>query len=348
MSKFITLSSAFLLVVFQFAAPLALAESARIGVIAPLTGDAAGWGETFKSAYKLHQDDAAARGLSSIQVLWEDDQATPTNTIAAFRKLAAQDVLLVVTLSAAPSNAVAPLAEQLKIPLVAVSVDPQASRGRKWVVNFWLTPEAGAHALAGEVRRKGYHRVARVSTMHEGILAVNHAFDKEIGAELEMLLDQEFAPDVRDFRTVVARIKALRGLDALGIFMMPGQSGLCAKQLRAAGVTAPFFTNAAASTKGETTAAQGALAGVSYYDSTVDPSFLLRFQQKFPGVSSFGAAIAYDLFNMISMTPGSQPLTRDEMNLYLHNIKDYSGASGTFSATSDGTFTLPATIKTLP
>jgi ABC-type branched-subunit amino acid transport system substrate-binding protein len=72
---------------------------------------------------------------------------------------------------------------------------------------------------------------------------------------------------------------------------------------------------------------------------------LSEYGNKFPNSTPFGAANGHDAILLISDAINKNFKDANSINTYLHKVKDFSGATGTFSSSSDNRFTLPATVK---
>ena len=101
--------------------PAAHAETIHFGAVLPLTGPAAVTGLQQMRGIQFAVDQANAAGGvrgNKIEVLFEDNQAKPKQSVRLFNKLADQQVPLIFTGWSGPSLAMAPLATSRKILLV--------------------------------------------------------------------------------------------------------------------------------------------------------------------------------------------------------------------------------------
>lgn len=322
-------------------------EPLRVGVIAPLSGDAASWGTSFRAAMELAHESLDEFSRRSLVLAFEDDQMQPKNTITAFHKLlAAQDMDVVVNLSSGTANALAPLTEQRRVPLIAVASDPKIVEGRRYAFNFWVTPEAEARALLNECQRRGYKRIARISAVHNGAEAANRAFDDANQGRIKLIYDEEILLEARDFRAAISKLRSLEGLDAIIPVLFPGQLSAFAVQARRAGITAPFFGWEFFEDSNEIRAAKGALDG-AWYVNGADGSdaFTKSFRDRHPELSLFAAANGHDLVYLLVAAVKEGTPTGERVRQFLAELRDFKGVLGTYSATGDGRFSLPAAIK---
>jgi hypothetical protein len=82
----------------------------------------------------------------------------------------------------------------------------------------------------------------------------------------------------------------------------------------------------------------------SPFELELSLEFTETYTEKYPGASLIIAPNCHDL---ILMTAAGLRQTNDKKTLseFFHSIKDFRGAMGTYSATNDNRFTLPATVK---
>lgn len=346
MLKKIIISLLALLCAFGAEASDLNSKKVKIGVIVPLSGEAASIGEAVKNSMLMAYEKLPSQKQSKIELLFEDDGLQPKNAVTAFNKLVSVNgAQVIINVSSGTAKAISPLAEQKKIPFLAVASDPQIVAGRKYVMNFWVSPEEETRIMLPEIVRQGYKNLARISTIQEGVLSANRAFDAQNNGKVKIAIDEEYAPDVKDFKPFIAKLQNAKEIDAVLVGLLPGQLGIFAKQLRQSGVTIPIFGWEILEDSNEVKASDGALVG-AWYVNAADPSntFLSEYRKRFPDGSLFAAANGYDLILLMGEAVG-QSTDSEEINRFLHTLKDFEGTLGRYSASSDNRFTLPAAIK---
>lgn len=319
----------------------------RIGVILPLTGDGASTGAAVRNGMMLALEKLPRAVREQMQIYYEDDALQPKQTLAAYRELRQmKDIQAVVSLSSSTSKSLAPLTDLDQIPQIAIATDPKVVQGRKWVVNFWVTAEEEARLAAAEAVKRGYKRIARISSIHDFPLAMKEHFDKARAGRIQIALDEDYAPDNKDFRTYLAKLRQQKDMDAVLMVLMPGQLGVFAKQLRASGINLPMFGIETFEELSEVQASEGALIG-QWYVNTDDPNhlFIDEFKARFPKSSLYGASNGHDIMLLLGSAVEHGYRTTAQVNQYLHTLKDFTGALGAYSASGDNRFTLPAAVK---
>lgn len=103
-----------------FSAPVAKAETLRIGIIQDLSGPSSVRGESFLKVFRLAQEKIQQTLGTRIEFIIQDDSGNPSKAIEAFRFLKAKGVGLIIgstTLNC--TNAILPLASQLNTVLIS-------------------------------------------------------------------------------------------------------------------------------------------------------------------------------------------------------------------------------------
>ena len=323
-------------------------ERWRVPFILPLTGDAAAWGVSFRQGSEFALSELAPKTRERLHIIFDDDQLSSKQSLTVLHELlSAGAVTAVVNISSSTGNALAAITEPKKIPLLSVSSDQAISRGRRYAFNFWVTPEAEATTVIAELERRNMKRIARIYTTQSGVIAFVDAFDRENRGRIDVTLSQDFAGEIRDFRSFLPKLRAKQSkTDGILTLLLPGQIGLFAKQLRDARMKIPLFGVESIEDANEVKIAEGALEGVWYVNAaTAEPSFSARFLKMFPDTSSMVVAAAgYDSVKMLALALESG-VSSTQLHEFFHHLKDYRGALGKFSSTGDGRFTLPAEVK---
>ncbi len=320
---------------------------ARIGVLLSLSGEQQLFGSACRNAMELALRKLPEAKRSRLLLQFEDDRFRPSETVVVFNKLQSQNTPLhaVITFGSGTSKSVASRAEELRIPLVAIATDTRVSEGKSHVVNFWPTPDELVRVLVEEMTRLGYKRIARIGTIHDFTDKLNQVFDRTAGGQIKVALDDGFPIDARDFRPFIIKAKALGPLDGILITLLPPQVALFAKQARQLGLTTPLNGIEVFEDAAEVRASEGALVG-QWYVNADDPTaeFAKEYSEQYPGASTFAAGNCFDIVGILAdaVEPPSHP---EQINTYLHSLKDYHGVMGTYSAQPGNTFSFRAVVK---
>jgi len=315
----------------------------KIGVILGLTGPLTSWCEASQNAAELAKELLPDELKATTNLVFEDDGFDPKKTVAAFHKLMTVDkVDAIISWASGNSKAIAPLAEQRKIPLIAIAAsDPSLPKNRSFVFTMWTTPDSETAALLPYLRKRKMKHLVRVVTIQEGTLAMRESFDVLSKGEYHMVYDEQVDGAERDFRSILSRIRAKGEFDAFWMVLIPPQSGIFSRQARELGFTQPFFSYEMLEDVKEIQASRGALEGAIFATGAAgDRGFIDEFKKRYPNSATVTAAQTFDAVTLLA-----KGLRSGDATGFLRSLKDYQGASGIFSATGDGRFTLPATLK---
>jgi len=193
----------------------------RIGFIVPLSGPFAQNGRDILNGFLLLLDEVGYRaGGRPIQLIVEDDEAIPAQTLTKARKLVESDRvhLMAGTLLASSGYALAPYVDAQQIPMVfpVVSSDDLTQRRRStWIVRTGWTSSQPNHAF-GEYayRTLGYRTVATIALDYAFGWESVGGFQRTFEAEGGRIVQKTWTPvSVHDFAPYLAQIP--RDVDAV-------------------------------------------------------------------------------------------------------------------------------------
>ncbi len=342
--------------IFKFLAPVILLFSSpisaeyRIGVILPLTGDNASIGHFLKNGIDLARATLPKDEREKIKLYYEDDQLHGNKAVAAYHKLVSnENADAFIVLGSGTGNVIAPLAERDRKIMIAVGAsDATIVKGRNYSFIHWVAPEAEMRIVAEEMQRRGYTRIAFITTEQQGALAAKEAAEQAF-EKMEMkdrvVMNEVVGPGVRDFRALVAKARA-KGVDAFLVMLFPGSLSSFAKETRRQKLAADlagaeFFEDA-----DEVRASEGALTGQWYVNADESTGeFAALYAKTYKSHPGWGAANAYDVMKLFAQAVMRNGNDNGKIAGFLKTMKDYSGASGKYSATGDNRFDLPVAVK---
>ncbi|MBI4150063.1 ABC transporter substrate-binding protein [Candidatus Woesearchaeota archaeon] len=317
-----------------------------IGVPAPLTGDAAMMGTGFRDAIELAAEQANAKNTKyRYKVVFEDDQLDNAKTVSAFQKmLTADKINAVITFSSGSSHAVVPIAEENKIPLIAIASDPEIVNGKKYAFLHWVTPEAEAKIFAETVKKYGYKKIAIFSTNQQGVLAMHDELVNLLGDTM-FPVDEVFDPDVKDFRTAILKAEKAK-VDAYMLNFLPGQLIIAAKQVRELGVDKPLTAIEAFEYEEDP---YGVLEG-QWFVTGDEPAndFAQALQAEYNHAPTIGAANGYDAFNLlVAAFEKAGKNNPDGVVAELLKLQNFDGALGELAVDADHRVQSNAVVKVM-
>ncbi len=307
----------------------------RVGVIVPLTGPLADYGEAVRRGVESARHDYPER-FSKIELVYQDSAYDGKTAVNALQSLMArQDVDLYYTWGVSPNEAVLPVADARKLPVIAETTLKSSVVGKPFSVRAAPTGEMTAKVVASELAKRGYRSV--------GILLVDIPYYRDIveslkralkasGAAVEVM--DSFSPEANDFKSTITKLRA-KGYDAIGVFLLSDQVVTYYRQAHALHFAVQTFgASMHDSQELMTRAGQGA-EGALFVGYDVVPEFQSRWMREFNDDSRVGyGANAYDTALMIAELFGdgsSANLSSEATVARFATISPRQGVSGAFS-----------------
>jgi len=229
--------------------PAAKSDTVKIGAILPMTGDVATFGESSKNAIALAVEEVNSKGGilgKKVEVIYEDDSNTPSNSANAIQKLISNDKVVAVigSVSSKCSIAMGPIATQNKIPMISsTSTNPKVTTdGGEYVFRAcFIDPFQGtviAKFSTETLKAKTSAVLYDVSNDYSTGLAdyFKAGFEKQGGKVLAM---ESYNGGDQDFNAQLTKIKPMNP-EVILLADYYNTVGLIAKQARALGITATF------------------------------------------------------------------------------------------------------------
>src|ERR1700756_2281712 len=148
------------------------ADTIKVGVFGPLTGDAAATGAAEKEAVDLAiKDKNAAGGIrgKQIEAIYADDAGKPEEAVNVAKRLTARDnvSILIGSISSPASLAASQVAAQSETPQIVVSGTAQkiTTQGNKWVFRSPVPDTKLAGDLAAYIHEK-FPNVKKVAFLY--------------------------------------------------------------------------------------------------------------------------------------------------------------------------------------
>lgn len=358
------LVAGFVTVTFQSALADLSGRNVKIGVMLPLTGKGAEWGEAGQIGSQLAADEineAGGIGGVKIKLVFYDDHGAEAEGITIINKLAQRDKVLAISgpCFSSTTEVVFPLLKDLKVPTISYcSAKPGLSALSEWGFRNSLTSDK---QLAPVVTAwKAEYNIKKVVIIHDLEDAVSKAegtkvypllFKKEGIEIIEMLT---YRTKDTDFSAQITQAKALNP-DGIALGSCYQQAAAIIKEARKQGMDTPFIGGACTGAPGLIEIGGKATEGT--YVSTAawmdDPSekvqnFVKAIKARngnkaFP----YSAPRAYDNIYILKSIMEAEGVTnksddlgsdREKIKVGWTKVKDYPGVSGltTMNEVGDG------------
>lgn len=325
----------------------------KIGVIAPLVGDTAGYGQDVSAAAQLAVDEINKEGGINgrkLELIIENGGCNGKDATNAANKLINVDKVKVIVggYCSAETLAAAPLAEKAGVVLLSpASSNPAITDAGDFIFRITPSDALQGEAIAKEIYEQGITKVAVTHVNSDYNLALANAFKKNFEAlGGEITTTEIYEQDAKDFRTQVAKMRASR---PEGIYMVPyAEGGLLVKQIRELRIDVPLFGAETFNSKDIIEdAGEENIEGLVFAtprwneDSPKAKQFLQKVQQYRGGDLTLPvfAANSYDAVRLVAEaiknSPGKE-VSSESIKDYLYTVKDWDGAGGRLTIDENG------------
>lgn len=337
-------------------------EEINVGVLVPLTGGAASYGENARKGAELALKEFSAEHPDlRIRLVVEDSRGEPAVGLTAANKLVDLDgvVAIVGCVTSGVTLAIAPQANQWKIPIVSPGgSSPNLTTAGDYVFRTWPSDVFEADAMASHVASRGISKLAILRINNEYGAAMETAFRQKLqesAPAIAIVSAEVFEQGSREVRTQVLRIKRATP-DAIYFVGFPEAAVVFARNYAEAGLKMPVLATSAFEDPQVPRDSGGVLNGAVYTkpqsDSPTIPSFRAAYQASYgqePGVVS---DTAYDATKLIlnairSIVAEDQPVSGESVQRALLKVTNFAGASGQLSFDHNGDVVKPVVLFTL-
>ena len=324
----------------------------RVGAILPLTGGLAEYGVAAKNGIELAKEQHP-ESFTNIEFVYEDSQWDAKAAVSAFNKLVySGDVSLVFNWGNPTTEAIAPIAETSNIPLIGMTLDPSAARGKTRLIRS-INPAADfSKRLAEYLRQKGFKKLGVVLAQNTYVQGLYDGLKANLGADQQITTIATFNLSDMDFRAAISRAKQ-QSLDAIGVFLISGQVSTFYRQYQDQHVAVPTFGTDFFESATEIKMASGAMEGAVYPHLGVAPSFESQYTAKYKNDYQIAyAGNAYDMAMMIGalFNAAQAKLSTEKILDELHSSRSsMDGVTGAFkykhTQNGDSYFEFPVQLK---
>lgn len=184
-------------------------ETLKIGVILPLTGPAAVWGESIKNGIILAQKDLENQNIK-VDLIYEDGEASPSKSVSAFNKLVNVDkVDVVLSALSGPTVPLVDLAEEKSVPLIGIGLaNEEFASSSKYSYRVYSKNSDYAEKIISYVENNNYKKVGILIRADE----YGESLSKIIRPQLEkkeiFVFEEKILPTDTDYRTQIQKLKS--------------------------------------------------------------------------------------------------------------------------------------------
>ncbi len=335
---------------------ISFAKEVKIGVVLPLTGGVAAFGETSKKGLEVaHEQNSKLSNGDSVKLIIVDDRSDKVEAATSVKKLLDKDEVSVILGEVASSNsmAMAPVAEKAKTPMIThASTNPRVTKGKKYVTRAcFIDPFQGAVMAKYALDNRLNSAVVVTDAKQDYSVGLSKAFKKAYEAAGGKIVKTVLINSGdKDFNAQVASIKAANP-DIIAFTGYYNEAALLAKQARNMGLKSPFIGADGVGFPELVKIGGKATEGFMYTDhfneaaatSAEAKAYVEAYHKKFNGktADSMGA-LAADAYGMIiaamnkCIADKKQSDDKECINTNLRSTKDYKGITGVITINKDG------------
>jgi branched-chain amino acid transport system substrate-binding protein len=327
----------------------ASSKSINLGATLPLTGEVASYGQKAKRGIEMAvAEQNATGGLLGKQIVvdFQDDRNDKKEAVSIMTKFATIDKVPVVFGSAGSgvTLSIAPLANRYKVILISPtsSSSQLSTEGGQFFFRTVPADDKQAEVLSKWVFNSGAKRVAVIYTNNSWGQPLGEGFKKRFESLGGQVINSEGVQEnTADFRTIIAKLKGMKNLDAVVSPTYPKEGGTFVRQAKELGLGVPLyggdnwgspeFRNVAGD------AAEGSLyTAPSESTSPVFSAFAAKYKTKYGEEPDVFGAYAYDaafaIFRAVETVGTADPAKVREVLLK----QTFQGVSGDIAFRANG------------
>lgn len=274
----------------------------NIGVSLPLSGDLVEYGEAVRNGIELaKEENQEEKQGPDLNFIYEDNQYEASKAISAYNKLVKKDkVKVLFNWGEPPLHAIAPLAEQDKLPVLAMSLDPKPALNKKYIIRTINHADDYAEKLVKFFVNKGYKTIGLVHTIDPFLIAMVDGIKKYLSKDQSVTIYESYNPDNFDFKTSLLKLtKTAEKPDILGVFLFSGQVQTFYRQMHAYKLNLPTFGTDFFESRNEIKLANGTMHGAVYANIIVQDVFYKKYVDKYKIDNQI--AYAYNAYQMAKL-----------------------------------------------
>jgi branched-chain amino acid transport system substrate-binding protein len=289
------------------------AKEIKVGVLQPLTGPIASFGQKTLDGIKLiHSKYSKLPNGDTIKLVIVDNQFDKVQTVNGYKRLVSGENVVAIEgpLASSMALAIKRFADSTKTPTVTqIATNPRVTKGSKYITRACFTDDFQGVVAAKYALKHGFKNTVIVFDMKQDYsVGLAKAFEKAYKKGGGKVLKKLFINSGdKDFNAQVAQIKRLNPEFIYTPIYAP-EEGLFLRQLRAAGVKAPVMGGDGIADPGLLMKLAGKAAnGVMYTDhfdaakapTKLSEEFIKEFKEKYGRLPSAFAATGADGYLLI-------------------------------------------------
>ena len=220
----------------------------KIGLIAPLTGDASAYGEPVRKGVEIATSEINEKGGIDgrfLEVVYEDGKCSNKDATSAAQKLINIDKVKVIVgmICSGELLSAAPVAESAKVILLGQGSSPDITNAGDYTFRSFPSDIVVSSAMLEHMSKNNVKTVALLSGSTAFTTALKKDFESKIkDTSIKIVASEDYNDSTKDYRSILQKIK-LANPDAILLNTQTGaDGGRAAQQARDLGITSQFYT----------------------------------------------------------------------------------------------------------
>ncbi|HDX3781535.1 TPA: ABC transporter substrate-binding protein [Campylobacter coli] len=338
------------------------AKTINLGVVLPLTGPVAAYGQDVFNGIELaNKLNAKLDNGDEVKLIVIDTKGDKLETTSAVNRLIAQDKVIGIIGEATTPNTIQAISivEDKKIPLIApVASGDKLLEGKKYASRVCFSDSFQGDKFASYVTKELNLKNAVVIIDQSNVysLGLAKAFEKSLKENSGKVIKKlAISSGDKDFRAVVSQLKSLNP-DFVYMPIYHPEAALIARQAKQIGFDKLLAAGDGVNNQTFIDLGSTAVNGVVFTDSfdSSNPStargktFINEYEKikgnaNLPAFSAMGADAYYVMLN--AMNACQNTLTSECINEKIHQTSNYEGVGGIISIDASGNAIRPVVIK---
>lgn len=341
-------------------------EVIKVGVIAPLSGQAASYGEYVIKSLKLSIEDFNKESEDfNFEAIYEDGMCDPKEAVTAINKLISVDNVNYVIggFCSGETLAVAPIAEANKIILLSPgSGSPDVTDAGDYIFRNFVSDDFTAKALAKIAIEQDDKKMSLITENTDYPQTLKESFIESYTSKGgEVLLDETFTEDSLDFRTIITKAKNQNAENVLIVVQSYKNAAQLLKQMKELDYSPKIYTTESVISAealnfydaGYKDILEGTIFSHPKFDEGLPKAsaLLTKYKERYGTtegpVPPLYLATYYDSSFLLGEAISNVGDNPKKVKDYFYTIKEWDGAVGNFSFDEYGDAVMDVEVKTV-
>ncbi|MCR6573053.1 ABC transporter substrate-binding protein [Campylobacter insulaenigrae] len=340
------------------------AKEINIGVVLPLTGATAAYGQSALDGIKIANSmkNTLSNG-DTINLVVVDTKGDKIESANASTRLVSQNNVqaLIGEMITANTLQVIRIGEEKKVPVVAPAATADKILNKKlYASRVCFMDSFQGSSLANYIKNKLQYKKAVIVTDQttDYSLGLTRAFDQEFSKQGGKILDKfRITAGDKDFKAIISQIKTLNP-DFIYLPVYYTEASLFARQAKSMGLNIPMGSADGVADETFINLAQDAAEGYIFTDSfdynnpptDLSKNFIQAYEKEkqnkeVPNFSAMGADAYFVIYNAMEKCVNN--FNTECINNNIHSTSNFHGVSGVISIDKSGNATRSIVIKTI-